>query len=237
MLRSGDIAGDILSLFFPKVCPVCGGRMEGREVLMCNRCRWDIPLTGFVDRVANPVADRFAGIVPIVNGCAFYFYVDHSGYRDLVHDFKYRGMWRLAYRLGLWFGAELAHSSNYTDIDVVVAVPLHWRRLLGRGYNQSEYLARGIARSMGVGVETRSVVRRIYNRSQTRVSARDRWSNVEGIFAVRRPELLTGRHILLVDDICTTGATAISCAETILKAVPDCRISYAALATPPDSND
>ena len=90
---------------------------------------------------------------------------------------------------------------------------------------------------MGVGVETRSVVRRIYNRSQTRVSARDRWSNVEGIFAVRRPELLTGRHILLVDDICTTGATAISCAETILKAVPDCRISYAALATPPDSND
>ena len=128
------------------------------------------------------------------------------------------------------WAAGTADCGLYDDVEVVVPVPLHLRKRLKRGYNQSEYLAEGIAAELGVGVDRRSVVRRRNNPSQALSRKSDRWANVEGVFGVRHPERLAGRHILLVDDVFTTGATIVSCAETILRSVPGCRISIAALA-------
>lgn len=221
---------DLKELFWPSVCPVCGGELGEGATEVCNRCRYDAPLTGFWTQVDNPVVRKFWGLVPIVNASAFIYFVHGNGYRDLIHGFKYRGRWLSALRMGEWYGGELSRGGLYTDVDVVVPVPLHIRKRLHRGYNQSEYIAEGIARQLGVTVDTRSVVRRRHNPSQARKSRSERWDNVKDVFAVRRPEALRGHHILLVDDVLTTGSTVISCAESILKSVEDVRISVAVLA-------
>ena len=175
--------------------------------------------------------ERFWGLLPVQHASALFWYVEGSPWREAVHRFKYSGRWLSAYRFGRWYGALMRESGLYADVDVVVPVPLHWARRMWRGYNQSEYIARGIARELGVEVDTRSVKRHRYNQSQTRQHPIRRWENVEGIFRVSRTERLRGKHILLVDDVFTTGATIFSLGETILRALPDVRLSVAVLAT------
>jgi ComF family protein len=221
---------DIASLLFPRICPVCGVAMSPDAGLMCTSCQWEMPLTGYERMADNPVARRFWGLVPVRDATALLWFADGSGYRRMLHSFKYSGRWSLARDLGRWFGRVLADTDAYAGVDRIVPVPLHFTKVLSRGYNQSEYIARGMSRAMGVPVETRAVVRRVGNPSQTRMATyHERWENVDGIFAVRRPEHLAGSHILLVDDVLTTGATIGSCADAIVRAVPDCRISIAVL--------
>jgi ComF family protein len=221
---------DIAALFFPPLCPACGRVMAGGEGFLCTACQWEMPLTGYENQADNPVVRRFWGLVPVRNATAFLWFTDGSGFRRVVHAFKYGGRWALARDLGRWFGRVLADTDAYAGVDVIVPVPLHYRKILKRGYNQSEYIARGVAAAMERPVETRAVVRRVNNPSQTRTRAiHERWENVEDIFDVRRAGRLAGKHILLVDDVMTTGATVGSCAEAIVAAVPGCRVSIAVL--------
>lgn len=221
---------DLAELFFPRRCPACGGAMAGRGEIICTQCAWEIPLTGFWEQADNPVAQKFWGHLPVEQASAFFYYTEASRFRELVRTFKYRGGWSLAERLGRWYGARMEQGGLYGGVEVVMGVPLHFRRRLTRGYNQSEYLAAGIAQALNRPVDHRSLRRKVNNPSQTRSKADERWDNVQGIFAVHRPERLAGKHILLVDDVLTTGATIISLAEEILCAVPDAKISIAALA-------
>lgn len=197
---------------------------------MCNSCRLDAPLTGYWTNIDNPIARKFWGLIPIINASAFFFFIHGNGYRELIHGFKYYGRWGDAYEMGRWYGGELARCGLYSTIDVVIPVPLHLRKRLKRGYNQSEYIARGMADSLGVQVDLRSVKRIRHNPSQALKEHSERWENVKDIFSVRDSSKLSGRHILLVDDVLTTGATITSCAEEILKASPDSLISIAVLA-------
>lgn len=222
---------DLASLVFPDVCPVCGSMMSDGERFVCTACRYRIPLTGFCREADNPMWRKFWGLVPVERAAALYWFIDGSDWRRLIHDFKYGGRWILAVRIGRWLGAELAAGGLYGDVDVVVPVPLHWRKRISRGYNQSEYIAEGVAHSLGVPCDFRSVRRRVNNPSQTQQRHGDRWGNVDGIFAVRHPQRLRGKHVLLVDDVFTTGATVISCAETIFAACGgDVRVSVATVA-------
>lgn len=225
-----EMIGDLRSLFYPAVCAVCGGELPDGGRGICTVCRTDVPLTRFWEQADNPVARRFWGELPVVQASAFFYFVEQSGWRRAIHRFKYEGAWRLARDLGRWYGSYLAASPLYRDVETVVPVPLHRLKRIRRGYNQSEYIAAGIAEELGVPVDAKSLVRRVNNPSQTLRTEADRWRNVEGIFAVRRPERLAGRHVLLVDDVLTTGATVISAAGALLDAVPGCRISIAALA-------
>ena len=225
------IAGEITNLFFPPICPACGEVMPEGGSLVCTRCRADIPLTFFWSQAENPMRERLWELqLPVENASSFFFFMTGSGFRGVIHSFKYRGSWRLAQQMGMWYGAEMAASDLYDDVDVVVPVPLHLRKRLKRGYNQAEYLAEGIAAALGRPMDRRSIVRRIYNKSQTKNDRHKRWENVAGIFAVRNPEVLRGKHILLVDDVLTTGATLVSCGQEILSRVPDVRLSVATLA-------
>lgn len=224
------LAHDLLGLFLPPLCPACGRKISDGSGGICASCQIDMPLTGYSTLFDNPVAQKFWGLVPVVCATSYLFFIHDGGTRRMVHAFKYRGNRRLARTLGERFGAELAASPLFGDTDVIVPVPLHWRKRLKRGYNQSEYLARGMGAMMNLPVDCRSVVRRIHNDSQALTPRHERWDNVSGIFAVSHPETLRGRHILLVDDVLTTGATIASCAEAILAAVPDCRLSIATLA-------
>lgn len=210
---------DVTGVFFPRECPVCGDLLADNEYFVCTACRFRAPMTRFWLCADNPMVRRMDGLLPVRNASAFLWYVDGSAWQRLIHRFKYSGRWLYARRIGEWFGSELADSGLYSDVDVVIPVPLHWRKRISRGYNQAEYIADGVASAIGAEVDRRSVMRRVNNPSQTRNSARERWENVEGVFAVRNPEALRGKHILLVDDVFTTGATMVSCGSAILQSV------------------
>ncbi len=227
-----DTVRGVGRLFFPVRCPVCGGEMPPGSRVVCTRCRYAVPLTGFCYATYNPLWERLSALVPVEQASAFLYFIPGSGWRELIHRFKYDGAWRLARDMGVWYGHCLADSGLYDTVDRIVPVPLHWRKRLRRGYNQAEYLAEGIARALRAEVDRHSVRRIRNNPAQALHRHTERWDNVEGIFAVRRPERLAGHHLLLVDDVLTTGATLLSCAETILRAAPDCRLSVAVLAVP-----
>ncbi len=219
---------DIADLFFPPVCAACGRALPEGVTFLCHYCRWEMPATRYWESDDNPLAARLRAHVPVEHAAAFFFFAHDSGFRDLIHGFKYGGRWRSARMMGEWFGAELA--PYYKDVDLIVPVPLHLRKRLKRGYNQSEYIARGIGTALGRPVAAHSVRRAAHTRSQATQKGADRWDNVAGAFRVRTPEVFAGRHLLLVDDVVTTGATIVSLAEAILRAAPDCRVSVAALA-------
>lgn len=222
---------DVLSLIFPPRCIICGGEVESEGQEMCFACSQRIPMTGFTETKENPVWSLFAGYIPIEDAASLYWFIENSEWRKVVHRFKYSGQWLLAKKMGGWLGRELRHSENFNDIDLVIPIPLHPFKRMWRSYNQSEYIALGVAQAMDISCDANSVRRFRYNESQTRKRRGERWENVAGIFSVAHPERLRGRHILLVDDVLTTGATILSCAEAIIKACEgDVRISVATLA-------
>lgn len=223
---------DIISLFVPPLCPVCGAILLEGESCVCTRCKLTAPLTGYAHDVDNSLYRTFWGIVPIERASALLYFPSHeSGWRRAIHDFKYRGYWRVARDFGEWMGHDLLSSEVFLGVDVVVPIPLHPFKKLRRGYNQSDYIGEGLTRVLGVPLSVGNVVRTRHNPSQALTRGSKRWDNVRDIFAVRHPEKLAGKHILLVDDVFTTGATIQSCAMAILRSVPDIRISIATLAT------
>ncbi|WP_295936222.1 phosphoribosyltransferase family protein [uncultured Alistipes sp.] len=230
MSTLSSLLRDVVALFFPSRCPVCGEPFAQGEHAVCTLCRTTAPLTGFWNEVDNPLVRKCWGVIPVGQASGFLYYVHGSGWREMIRSFKYRGAWRTARAMGEWYGRCLKESGLYDDVDVVIPLPLHPLKRCRRGYNQSEYIAEGIASQLGVGVDRRSVRRCRNTASQALKSRRDRAQNVDQAFAIRHAERLADRHVLLVDDVFTTGSTMFSCAGEILNAVPDCRISIAALA-------
>ncbi|MBR5595095.1 MAG: ComF family protein [Alistipes sp.] len=228
----GSILDALRTLVIGDGCMICGGYAEDREHRVCTKCRISIPLTGYYLEEDNPIKERFSVFAPIQRASALYFYDVDPMWREVIHRCKYRGQWSLAYNMGRWYGAILRESGEYADIDVIVPIPLHPLKRLKRGYNQSYYVAKGISRELGVGVDNSSIKRIVNNPSQTTKSGTMRWQNVEHIFKLRHPERLQHKHILIVDDVLTTGATIASCITAIYGGVAECRISIASLATP-----
>lgn len=229
-----DVSGvvlDVVSLFMPRTCLVCGRPLLENERSVCVVCRYNIPLTGFTKRKDNPIKIIFDNILPVEAATAMFWFVSGTEWQRIIHKFKYHGRWLFAQKMGEWLGEELRDSGNFEDVDLIIPIPLHFRRRLIRGYNQSEQLAFGIGRKLGAQCDFGAVRRRLYNESQTSKSDVERWSNVAEIFEVQSVERLRGRHILLVDDVLTTGATMSSCATAIIRACEgDVRISIASLA-------
>ena len=225
-----QLLSDIASLFAPPVCPVCGRLLFDGERTFCVHCMAEMPLTGYAAKADNPLFRRFWGIVPIERASALIYYVKGSGWQRAVHDFKYRSAWRIAKDCGALMADDLLESNLFYDIDIAVPVPLHPTKLLRRGYNQSAYLAEGLAEVYECALSTRNLVRVSNHANQAQRSYLERWQNVSGIFKVRHPEEFEGKHLLLIDDVFTTGATIMACAEAILKACPTARISVATFA-------
>ena len=220
----------LVRLLFGGRCAVCGAPLSPGERSICTLCRVTAPLTGYPADAYNPVWQCCNELLPVCRASGLLFFRQGSGWQRIIHGFKYRGQWRTARLLGAWYGRELKESELYDDVEAVVPLPLHPLRRLHRGYNQAEHIAAGIAGELGVPVERSAVCRSRNTAAQALRSRRERAANVEGAFAVRRPERLAGRHLLLVDDVLTTGATLLTCAEAMQQAAPDCRISIAALA-------
>ena len=230
MSTRSDWLHSLLRLLFRERCAVCDAELSACERTICTLCRATAPLTGYWTQADNPIWRRCRELLPVHRASGFLFFRQGSGWQRLIHGFKYRGAWRTARTLGEWYGRELKASGLYNDVDAVIPLPLHPLKRLRRGYNQSEYIAEGIAAQLGIPVDRTSVYRRRNTAEQALRSRRERAGNVEGAFAVRHPDRLAGRHVLLTDDVMTTGSTLLACVEAILAAAPDCRISIAALA-------
>lgn len=210
----------LLDLFFPRLCAVCGRRLTGSEQHLCLHCLQHLPRTSFHREESHAMEQLFRGKIDIDSAFALFYSSPHSPYRNLLHYIKYHDGKACARYLGQLYARELCADNRLDGIDTLIPVPLHRARLRERGYNQSEWIARGIADVSGIAIDTHSLVRRKHNPSQTRLSLYDRWLNTRDIFALSPRYSCTGRHILLVDDIVTTGATLLACAQALQAAQP-----------------
>ncbi len=227
----------LLDLVLPRVCVVCGRPLLPREKHLCLECLSDLPDTRYATLSHNPMADRFNAKVqvneyePYAYAAALYHYRADAGYKKISQALKYHrdfGTGRWAARE---LGARLSASPLYADVDLVVPVPLHWTRQWRRGYNQAAIIAREVARELGAPCAERLLRRARRTRSQTRLSGEAKARNVAGAFVLRKPSgNPAARHILLIDDVFTTGATLAACHAALRQAYgPQVRISAATL--------
>lgn len=223
----------LLNLFIPRECHLCNRTLLDEEQFVCEPCLSKLPVTFYemywlnksgINTDLNPMEQRFAGQLPLNHACAPFFYSRDSSLASLFHDFKYRGFSKLAVRLGSEGTKILLPTGFFDSVDLILPIPLHWTKKWKRGYNQSEMIAKGISSATGIPVDTRLRARRPH-RTQTSLSAEQRMLNTRGIFEIRDTSGLDGKHILLVDDVCTTGATLLSAGEAIAASVNNVRIS------------
>lgn len=220
---------DLWELFFPRCCLFCGSRLSHGERTLCFSCLAKLPRTELHLRRDNAVERNFWGKFPIERATSFLYYTKGGDVRQLLYELKYHGNKEVGEVMGRTMAAELLSSCFFEDVDLIIPVPLHRRKERQRGYNQSECLARGIAEVTGIPVCTDRIVRGRYTETQTHKGQYERWENVRNLFVCSAPELLENKHVLLVDDVLTTGATIVSCADA-LQNVSGLRVSVLTLA-------
>ena len=220
---------DVFDLLFPKTCQVCGCQLTKQEEVICLMCGAKLPRTGFSKHENNPVAEVFWGRANLKSATSFLFFNKGGSVQHLIHLLKYKNKKETGVYLGNLFGYELKESPLFNNIDIIIPIPLHPRKERKRGYNQSFCIASGMSASMNKPVEKGNLVRVVHTSSQTKKSRYDRWINVKDIFTVKNPEAIRGKHILLVDDVLTTGAT-LEASATVLLEIEDVKVSVATLA-------
>src|ERR1700722_11476393 len=223
-----QLAKDFIGLFYPEVCICCGEGLGTKEDLVCTMCIYKLPKTNFHTAADNPLAKVFWGRVDVNAVSAYCHYQKGNMVQDLVHELKYKGKKELGIDIGKWYGHDLKTSPLFNKADYILYIPLHPSKLRKRGYNQSACFAEGLSKSMGIAVLHDALSRIKNTDTQTRKSRYERWENVEGIFKVDMIEELKGKHVLLVDDIITTGATIEACLVELNK-VPVSAVSVAAI--------
>lgn len=233
LLRSiGVAAKGIAEVMAPDYCRLCGGHLAEGERLICNLCRIRLPATDFHLIPDNAMTVRFAGEPGIVRATALFHYVRDTPLALAIHDFKYNGVPSLVLEFGREMGRRLLPTGFLSDVDLLMPVPVHFLKRMRRGYNQTDYLARGLSEISGIPVAGNLYAGRPH-KTQTGRTLVQREANTAGVFAVRHPETLAGHHVLLIDDVCTTGSTLKACARALLAARPDLRCSIATLAAAP----
>jgi len=224
-----SLLDEIVSLFYPNHCLLCGHPLVRNEQFICLHCHCNLPRTNYHFNKGNPARDLFAGYQQINEVTSFLFFEKESITQKLIHSLKYRGNKLLATFLGRTAALEIKNDGFYASIDTIIPIPLHPKKEKRRGYNQSEWIAKGIASVYGCNMDTKRLKRITDTQSQTLKSVYDRHVNVEKIFELSEPELFYGKHILLIDDVLTTGATLSSCIDTLIT-VPDIMISIFSLS-------
>jgi ComF family protein len=212
-----DIKQSILHITFPHVCEGCGSDNLDQDQMLCLRCFGSLPLTYFQDHIDNPVEKMFWGRLKITQASAHYYFTKESLMQRLMHGFKYNGNKELGLYLGKLMGKALINSHRFDDIEALVPLPLFKTKERKRGFNQSAILCEGISEVWQKGIIKNAVVRSENTESQTRKNRIERWQNIEGGFEIQNKEDLINKHLLLVDDVVTTGATLEACGRALLE--------------------
>ena len=219
----------LLDFISPRLCVTCGARLSPTERTLCSVCLLHLPRTTFqFSAEDNPMARMFWGLVPVERVAALMYYEPHSEMAQVVYEMKYGGRPDIGEDMGRLMACEMGLGGFFDGVDVLLPVPLSRKRMRQRGYNQSERLAQGVSDVTGIGVDRRAMARRHFVQSQTALNRQERQENVSDMFWLCHPQPLEGKHVLLVDDVCTTGATLTACAQA-LQVVPGVRISILTL--------
>jgi ComF family protein len=220
---------DFVSLLFPELCPACQASLMANEYIICLDCRYNLPYTNFHLQTDNIVAQQFYGKIKIEAAYALYYFNKGGKVQNLMHHFKYKGMQKIGDLLGNIAGAHLIENPIFNTADLIIPVPLHKSRFKERGYNQSACFANGLAQKLNAVVEHDNLHRMVATATQTHKSRFARFENMQEVFLVTHPERLVNKHVLLVDDIVTTGSTLEACGIELLK-VPGLTLSIATIA-------
>jgi ComF family protein len=228
-MRKGRILTDFISLFYPRICINCNRSLISREEFLCLHCKLNLPTIAFQKIASNHLYKRLQ-VIGNLNEVHSYLNFNKGGIaQKLLHEIKYKGNEELGVRIGEWFGYYIFNKTIASNIDMIVPIPLHPTKRKRRGYNQSELIARGLSESLKIPCETKLLKRTKYTSTQTKKGKTERWLNVKDIFKIDTNENLENKHVLLVDDVITTGATIESAAH-LLNQYGVSRISIACIA-------
>ena len=220
---------DLIDIIFPRSCTVCGKTLSAGEEELCLNCLMALPRTGAYT-AGNEMEKQFYGLLAIERAASYISYSKGSPYNNLIHRMKYDDRPESGTRMAVAAATQLMQDGFFEGIDVIIPLPLSKKKKRQRGYNQCDYIAKGISSVTGIAVDTTSVVRHIANETQTHKRRSERWDNVQGIFSISNPEALNNKHALLVDDVSTTGATIASCGNAILAGASNVKLSIFTLA-------
>ena len=218
MIALKEIKESLLHVVFPHVCDGCGSDLLNIESRLCIRCLASLPETNFEIHPNNPVEKDFWGRLPIIGGSAHLYFTKESLVQHLMHQLKYRGNKDLGVQLGRIMGNALKSSTRFNSIDALIPLPLFPSKEKKIGYNQAKVLCDGIAEILNLPVLSNVIIRPQYTETQTKKGRIERWKNIEGKFVLVDTAAIGNKHLLLVDDVITTGATLESCGNELLKA-------------------
>ena len=215
-------------MFYPHNCIGCGSDVIDKENFLCLECVNDLPHTNFAMHANNPLEKKFWGRISLTSAMSEFYFSKESIVQNMIYELKYRGNKKAGFYFGNLMGKSLLNSNRF-DVDILIPLPLFEGKERMRGYNQSEILCNGISGVINKPVIRNNVIRKVFTETQTKKHRIERWKNVKDIFFVTDPKSLEGKHILLVDDVITTGATLDACGSEILK-IKNVKLSVAALA-------
>ena len=209
----------LLDLISPRLCTVCGERLSVTEEVLCGKCNLHLPRTGFQhDPQANVMTKMFWGRIPIERATALFYFEAHAETANILYELKYKNHPEIGETMGRMMARELQRGDFFDGIDGIVPVPLAKRRERQRGYNQSMEIAKGVSEITNLPIYNKVVKRKTFNGSQTSKGRWERNENVENVFELLDGDSVRGKHLLIIDDVVTTGATVIACAKEISKA-------------------
>ena len=215
----------LFDLIAPRFCAVCDNRLAESEQHVCLNCLFELPRTHYAEQpYENPMAQIFWGHFRVEKVAAWFFYQPSSPHSGMIHELKYHRQREIGHFIGRVAAEEMSQQHFFDDIDLLIPIPLTKRRQRQRGYNQSHEIARGISDTTGIPLFDKIVARTRFEKSQTHNTAMERRENVSGVFELLDSDAISGRHVMVVDDVITTGSTMISCCCELQKAA-DVKIS------------
>jgi ComF family protein len=216
-------------LFFPHHCEGCGTDILQDDELLCTKCSLELPETNFINAENNPIEKIFYGRINITHAASAFYFTKDSVLQRLLIQLKYKKNQQAGIYLGKKIGEQLKSSERFNDIDVIIPLPLNPKKEFKRGYNQAKIICDGMVSVWNKPIINNAVVRTHFTETQTHQDRIHRWQNMQSVFNISRPKALINKHILLIDDVITTGATLEACAAAILK-VPGTKLSIATVA-------
>jgi ComF family protein len=220
---------NLINLFFPMSCAGCHSFLLKDEIVICTACRHEIPQTNHHKNSNNETMQKFYGKIPLEFAASLLYFHKKGIVQEMIHKLKYKGHEEIGETLGNWYAEELKNISEFKTIDMIIPVPLHYKKLKERGYNQVTTFGKSLSNGLKIPFIDSVLVRNVYSKTQTRKNLLGRTDVIENIFDVQFSEVHHNKHFLLIDDVITTGSTLEACSRALLK-IPGAKISIASMA-------